>query len=133
MTSDSASRATRSRRSLGLAITLLAGGIVAVGALEAQEAPGTAQSTPAAAAKEAPAPATPGTAAVPTATTRAPAPGPASVPAPAAGHTAAPAQASAQPPPADAKTPSASGKSGEHFEPTEKVRADYDVSFPVDI
>jgi len=124
MTSDSASRATRSRRSLGLAIALLAGGVVAVSAPGAQEAPKTAQPAPAATAKEAPAPATPGTAAAPTAATKATA----------AGQTAAPPQASSQPPPAaDAKTPPARGKSGEHFEPTEKVRADFDVSFPVDI
>jgi len=110
MTSDSASRVTRSSR--GLALAFLAVGIVAVTATSAQQAPASAQSTPVAPAKDAPASAPAGTAATPAASQ------------PPAG---------AKPPPAGASRGSTGGQSPEHFEPTEKVRADFDVSFPVDI
>ena len=109
MTSDSASRVTRSRRSLVAAVALFAGGLVAVGALRAQEPPLPPQTQP----------------------------------------TAPPAEDKAQPPasappaggtqPPDGKAPPASrgststGQTQEHFEPTEKIRADFEVSFPVDI
>jgi len=88
MTSASASRVTRSRRSLGLAVALLCGALAVVGALRAQ-VPG--QKPPAG---------------------------------------VSPAAAA---PPADGKPARGSGASPSHFEPTEKVRADFDVSFPVDI
>jgi predicted lipid-binding transport protein (Tim44 family) len=91
------------------AVALFAGGLVAVGVLRAQESQAPAQSQPAA---------------------------------PAAQDKAQP-PASAPPagraPPADAKAPPASrgpagtGQAQEHFEPTEKIRADFEVSFPVDI
>jgi hypothetical protein len=42
---------------------------------------------------------------------------------------------SAEPPagPADGAAPGPKGPSPSRFEPTEKVRADFDVSFPIDI
>jgi hypothetical protein len=91
MTSDSASRVTRSSRSLRLAVMLFLGALAAATVLRAQEPP-KATATP-------------------------PAPAP-------AGDKAAPATATDRKP--------ASAPSG-RFEPTEKVRADFDVSFPVDI
>ena len=60
-------------------------------------------------------------------------------PADAANATSAPepaADAAAQPQPADEKSAPAGAATGQpkgRFEPTEKVRADFDVSFPVDI
>jgi hypothetical protein len=108
MTSASASRVTRSRRSLGLAIALFAGGIVAVATLHAQQAPNPAPPQVAPEAKDTPAAAT-----------------------------GAPVAAQPQTEPANAapaaRGKAAAGQSQEHFEPTEKVRADFDVSFPVDI
>jgi hypothetical protein len=134
MTSDSGSRVTRSKRSLGLAIALLAGVVVAVTGLRAQETPATAQ----------PAPATvPGNAPASTGSETAPSPvakGNASALPQTPGSPAAQAPAVSPPQPADAKSPPAGasrgttgGGSKDRFEPTEKVRADYDVSFPVDI
>ena len=87
MTSDSASRVTRSRWHLLGAVALLA----VVGVLRAQE-------------PQAPAP-----------------PPPASAPAPAAN------------PPATNPPAAKPGRTQDRFEPTEKVRADFDVSFPIDI
>jgi hypothetical protein len=98
MTSDSASRVTRSRRDLTLAVVLFVGALAVVTALSAQEAP-----------KAAPA-------AQPTEQTAPPA-------TPAEGKTAPPAAAT------DRKPATSPGR----FEPSEKVRADFDVSFPVDI
>lgn len=46
---------------------------------------------------------------------------------------AAPAPAANPPDAATAKPPAASKSSPQHFEPTEKVRPDFDVAFPVDI
>jgi predicted lipid-binding transport protein (Tim44 family) len=124
MTSDSASRVTRSKRGLLLAIALLAGGIVALGvpgSPRAQQAPASPQAQPAESVDGAPAPAPPaGTAEAPAATDTAP--------------TQAPGVS--QPKPADEKSPpagAASSQPQERFVPTEKVRADFDVSFPVDI
>ena len=109
MTSASASRVTRSRRSLGLALLLFAGVLAAATVLRAQEA------TPPPAADKAAEP-----------------PQAAGKPAPAADTAgkdgAAPAGAAQQ------SRPAASGAaSPSRFEPTEKVRADFDVSFPTDI
>ena len=98
MTSDSASRVTRSRWHLVGALALLA----VVGVLRAQE-PEAPASTP---------PANP----------PAPAPNAPATSAPAAATPAAAAPASAKP-----------GRTQDRFEPSEKVRADFDVSFPVDI
>jgi hypothetical protein len=108
MTSASASRVTRSRRSLRLALLLFAGVLAAVTVLRAQEAappPADKAAEPAqAAGKAAPAADTAGK------------------------DGAAPAGAAQQPRPAAPGTASPS-----RFEPTEKVRADFDVSFPIDI
>ena len=107
MTSASASRVTRSRRSLQLALLLFAGVLTGVTVLRAQE---TRPAAPAAAS-----------------------------PAPAQTAPTAPAPAASQDEPGDAanaakaKPPAASGPSPARFEPTEKVRADFDVAFPVDI
>jgi hypothetical protein len=109
MTSDSASRVTRSRRNLVAAVALFAGGLVAVGALRAQEPQAPAQPQPAAPAAEdkaqRPASAPPAGSTVPT---------------------------DAKVPPAG-RSPAPAGQTQEHFEPTEKIRADFEVSFPVDI
>jgi hypothetical protein len=108
MTSASASRVTRSRNSLALAIALFAGGIVAVATLHAQQAPNPAPPQAAPPANDAPAAA------------------------PVAPVTGQSQTQPANAPPAARGKPAA-GQSQEHFEPTEKVRADFDVSFPVDI
>lgn len=107
MTSAFASRVTRSRRNLQLAL-LLSAAVLAAGTLRAEESP----------------PATPGRAG--------PAPGQAApaAAAPAAAEAAAPAEAPAQA--ASPPVPS-TGPSPARFEPTEKVRADFDVPFPIDI
>jgi hypothetical protein len=55
-------------------------------------------------------------------------PAPASTPA-----AATPAPATSPPDAAAAKPSAASKSSPQHFEPTEKVRPDFDVAFPVDI
>jgi hypothetical protein len=107
----------RSRPGLRLAATLVAsvvGLLGTVGAPGAQVAP--AQAPPAAAADVTPATAPAGTdpGTAPTEDAKAPA---ASQP---SGEKSAPAGA-------------ATGQPKERFEPTEKVRADFDVSFPVDI
>jgi hypothetical protein len=119
MTSDSASRATRSSRNLRLALALFMGGLAAVTALRAQETPKAPSSTTASQQQAPPA----NEAA-------------AEAPAPAAAAPARKAESgNAKPAPADdadrksGKVGTASGR----FEPTEKVRADFDVSFPVDI
>jgi hypothetical protein len=103
MTSASASRVTRSSRSLRRAVLLFAGVLAGITALRAQEPPASPSPAPAA-GPETPQPA-------------APAPATATDPK-AAGKTNAP--------PASTSTPA-------RFEPTEKVRADFDVSFPIDI
>jgi hypothetical protein len=103
MTSDSASRVTRSRWHLLGAVALLA----VVGVLRAQEPQAPASPPPA----SAPAPA-----ANPPATNP-----------PAANPPASTAPAAGAPPAAK------SGRTQDRFEPTEKVRADFDVSFPIDI
>jgi hypothetical protein len=104
MTSASASRVTRSRRNLQLALLLFAGVLAAATVLRAQE---TAPKPPAAEG------ATPAQSAPPAAASES--------------ETAEAATAAPATPPAPA------GKSPARFEPTEKVRADFDVSFPIDI
>ena len=113
MTSDSASRVTRSRRDLRLAVALLLGTTAVVTALDAEETPKPTVASPA--PSVAPGPATP---AVPAETEAAPA-----EPAVPAADKAAPV----------AEPGRKAGPSPGRFEPTEKVRADFDVSFPVDI
>jgi hypothetical protein len=106
MTSDSASRVTRSKRDLRLAVALFLGALAVVTALRAQEPP------------------------------QAPAPEPVEAPAPGQ-DTATPAEGTAAPPEGTAPPAADAGRkpgtSPGRFEPTEKVRADFDVSFPVDI
>ena len=103
MTSASASRVTRSSRSLRRAALLFAGVLAGITVLRAQEPPARPSPAPAAG------PATP--------------------------EPAAPAPAAATDPKAAAKTnaPPASTSTPARFVPTEKVRADFDVSFPIDI
>ena len=113
MTSASASRVTRSSRSLRLALLLLGGVLAVTGALRAQEAgrPAPAPAPEAAATTEG----TEGT----------------------EGAKGAKDEAVKQPaaaePDAAEKAPPPKGPSPNRFEPTEKVRADFDVSFPIDI
>jgi hypothetical protein len=102
MTSASASRVTRSSRSLRRAALLFAGVLAGITVLRAQEPPATPPPAP---------PAGPVT------------PEPA---APASAAATDPKAAKTNAPPASTSTPA-------RFEPTEKVRADFDVSFPIDI
>ena len=126
MTSDSASRVTRSRRSLQRSLLLTAAVLAGVTVLRAQGTPPAA----------APAAAPPAGQAAP-----AGAPPPAgktapTAPADASGNPATPpaSPASADPPaPAAGKAGGKVGPTRDRFEPSEKVRADFDVSFPVDI
>lgn len=104
MTSASASRVTRSSRSLRRAVLLFAGVLAGITVLRAQETPPV------------PEPATTTTASPATAKPAAP---------PAAGP-AKPVNPPTNPPATSTSTPA-------RFEPTEKVRADFDVSFPIDI
>ena len=108
MTSASASRVTRSSRSLRLALLLLGGVLAVAGALRAQEAGRPAPAPEAEATTE-------GT----------------------EGAKGAKDEAVKQPaaaePDAAEKAPPPKGPSPNRFEPTEKVRADFDVSFPIDI
>lgn len=108
MTSASASRVTRSSRSLRLALLLVGGGLAVAGVLRAQETPRPAPAPEAEATTE-------GTEVV----------------------EAAKDAAVKRPPAAEAdaaeKAPPPKGPSPNRFEPTEKVRADFDVSFPIDI
>ena len=109
MTSASASRVTRSRRSLQFALLLFAGVLAGVTVLRAQEAAPPP-------AERADAPAQPGSRADPAA-------GAADK-----GGTAPAGDAATQP-----RSAVPAGSSPPRFEPTEKVRADFDVSFPIDI
>ena len=102
MTSDSASRVTRSRWHIVGAVALLA----VAGVLRAQQPTAPAPSPPA----SAPAPS-------------------ASPPTPAAPASGPPAAS----PPASTAPAAKPGRTQDRFEPSEKVRADFDVSFPVDI
>jgi hypothetical protein len=133
MTSDSASRVTRSRRSLWRALLLTAAVMAGVTVLRAQEAaPAAPPATAPRPAASAPPAGAPDDAAVPGDGGR-------------GDEARKPADVEAKPPStaapdgADASAPSAAkpdGKVGptrDRFEPTEKVRADFDVSFPVDI
>jgi hypothetical protein len=133
MISDSASRATRSRRSLQRATLLFLAVLAGVTVLRAQEtAPPAAPTTPlpSPAVKAADKPLPPATASTAAGDTPA-------APAATAGAAAAPdAAASSDAGSSGAKEAKPAGKVGptrDRFEPSEKVRADFDVSFPVDI
>ena len=130
MTSASASRVTRSSRSLRLAILLFAGVLAAATVLRAQDTP---PATPA----QAPAASAAGAAGsgdeTPSGTpgevkSGEPATGDAQHEGAAAGER--PAETN---PPAPADRTRPVGPTPGRFEPTEKVRADFDVSFPIDI
>jgi len=112
MTSGSASRVTHSRRSLRLSLLLFAGVLAGAAALRAQET----------------APTPPGSTAAPAA--QEPRQDEASAAAAAADVEGAKATNGDKSKPA---APASSGPTPERFEPTEKVRADFDVSFPIDI
>ena len=114
MTSDCASRVTRSRRHLLLALLLFAGVLSVVTVLRAQE------SAPASAGKPAAPAGTPGSDAANSGRD----PAPDAVP---------PTTPSADAPAGTTAAPAPKGASPSRFEPTEKVRADFDVSFPIDI
>lgn len=137
MTRASASRATRSSRDLRLLVLLALACVAGVTVLRAQEtppadaetAPVTEPGGPEAAAEDekidfpdAPDPnATP--------------PKPPAAPPSEGPTTEAPAEVDGEEPPPETtpRTPGVVGDTPGHFEPTEKVRADFDVSFPVDI
>jgi hypothetical protein len=134
MTSDSASRVTRSRRNLWLALAVFASCLAVAGMPRAQET-AVEPERAADAAESAGTPADPGSAGV----KRAPAevdPGTADS---ASGSGDAQKgtdedSTATKPTPADSSSkPAKSGTTPGRFEPTEKVRADFDVSFPVDI
>ncbi len=110
MTSDSASRVTRSSRSLQRALLLFGACLVLAGVLGAQE-----PSAPGPSGEAAPQPADAGP------------------PQPADGSPAETAPPDGAPDGAADGRPRTVGPTPDRFEPTEKVRADFDVSFPVDI
>ena len=133
MTRVSASRATRSSRDLRLLVMLALACVAGITVLRAQE-------TPPADAETAPVTEPDGT--------EAPAEGekidfpdaPDPTAAPSKPTTEPPAAAAGEevdeeepPPEATPRKPGVVGDTAGHFEPTEKVRADFDVSFPVDI
>jgi hypothetical protein len=115
MTSDSASRVTRSSRNLRLAVLVFLGALAAATGLRAQE-PSKAAPVPAPANEPTAKPAAEPPVAASSDEAESTAP---------AGDKSSPASATDRKPPGAAS----SGR----FEPTEKVRADFDVSFPVDI
>jgi hypothetical protein len=126
MTSASASRVTRSSRSLRVAVAMFAGVLAVVTVLRAQETPPAAPAT-------APAEIPPGAAASGAdASTEAPASGPAAAEAQEDSVATSEPSAAADTP-ASADRPRPVGPTPGRFEPTEKVRADFDVAFPIDI
>ena len=115
MTSDSVSRVTRSSCNLRLAVLAFLGALAAATALRAQEPSKATVPAPAPASE----PATKSAAEPPVAAQSGEA------------ESTAPAGEKSAPPAATDRKPA--GASSGRFEPTEKVRADFDVSFPVDI
>jgi len=130
MTSASASRVSRSSRSLRLAIVLFAGVLAAETVLQAQD---TAPAAPAPAPAATPAESPPGAAASGDEASGESRPGePTTDQAQDEGATAGERPAETNPPaPADRTRPV--GATPGRLEPTEKVRADFDVAFPIDI
>jgi hypothetical protein len=138
MTRASASRATRSSRDLRLLVLLALACLAGITVLRAQERP-PADSATAPASAEQPAaqapdegekiefPDAPDPNAAPSAS-----PAPAGTEAPAAEDDAGTDEVE-PPPETTPRKPGVVGDTPGHFEPTEKVRADFDVSFPVDI
>jgi hypothetical protein len=137
MTRASASRATRSSPDLRLLVLLALACVAGITVLRAQETPPAAGETaPAAAEPAAQAPDEGEKIEFPDAPDPNAAPAAPTVPA----TTEAPAAEGEEgsdeeepPPEAAPRTPGVVGDTPGRFEPTEKVRADFDVSFPVDI
>jgi len=137
MTRASASRATRSSRDLRLLVLLALACVAGITVLRAQETPpADAETAPVAEPDDTEAAAEDEKIEFPDA------PDPTAAPSkpPAAPTTEAPAAAAGEevdeeepPPETTPRTPGVVGDTAGHFEPTEKVRADFDVSFPVDI
>ena len=137
MTRASASRATRSSRDLRLLVLLALACVAGITVLRAQETPpADAETAPVAEPDDTEAAAEGEKIEFPDA------PDPTAAPSkpPAAPTTEAPAAAAGEevdgeepPPETTPRTPCVVGDTAGHFEPTEKVRADFDVSFPVDI
>ena len=137
MTRASASRATRSSRDLRLLVLLALACVAGITVLRAQETPpADAETAPVAEPDDTEAAADGEKIEFPDA------PDPTAAPSkpPAAPTTEAPAAAAGEevdeeepPPETTPRTPGVVGDTAGHFEPTEKVRADFDVSFPVDI
>lgn len=139
MTRASASRGTRSSRDLRLLVLLALACMAGITVLRAQETPPAGDEAAPAAAEE-PAAQTPAEGekiefpdapepnAAPPSAPRAPA----ATKAPAAEEEEA-TDEEEPPPETGPRTPGVVGDTPGHFEPTEKVRADFDVSFPVDI
>lgn len=130
MTRDSGSRVTRSKRELRLLVLLAAACATGITVLRAQESPQAPDPGPSAAETDAAGPAASESPPAPDPT--APAAAPAATDPPAAPP---PAGGDEDEPPSDAapRTQGTVGPTPGHFEPSEKVRADFDVSFPVDI
>jgi hypothetical protein len=130
MTSASASRVTRSSRSLRLAIALFAGVLAAVTVLRAQETPPSAPAPTPAAAPDAPAAGAAASGGESSGDAR---PGEPTTDRAQDEGAAVGEQPAATNPPAPADRTRPVGPTPGRFEPTEKVRADFDVAFPIDI
>jgi hypothetical protein len=131
MISASASRVTRSERSLRLGLLLFAGVLAGVTVLRAQEPPPpapAARTVPASNPSTAEPPAQPGAAAPDEAAAKQ-----ADTPDETASTEAARPAATERDDVADQAAAPPAGPSPARFEPTEKVRADFDVAFPIDI
>ena len=142
MTRVSASRATRSSRDLRLLVLLALACVAGITVLRAQETPpADAETAPVAEPDSTEAPAEGEKIEFPDAPDPTAAPSKPPAPPTSEGPTteAPPATADEEvdgeepPPETTPRTPGVVGDTPGHFEPTEKVRADFDVSFPVDI
>jgi predicted lipid-binding transport protein (Tim44 family) len=130
MTSDSESRVTRSRRGLRRTTLLYLAVLAGVTVLRAQESPPTAaQPQPAAQQTSSTAESAAQQPASPASPNETP---PSAAPTEGGQDVAADAEAEAPGKP-DARPAGKVGPTRDRFEPSEKVRADFDVSFPVDI
>lgn len=139
-TRASASRATRSSRDLRLLVLLALACVAGITVLRAQETAPAAGEPPADTAGARPAgeekidfPDAPDPSAAPPARTEPAGTAPAVSEAPPEEDEAATEEEEEPPPEATPRTPGVVGDTPGRFEPTEKVRADFDVSFPVDI
>ena len=136
MTRASASRVMRSRRDLRLSVLLALACLAGITVLRAQEPP-PAAGEPATTEAPAPEPTTGQDEKIEFPDAPDPGAAPPAQPKPPA-ETTAPAgdeevDEDEPPPQTTPRTPGVVGDTPGRFEPTEKVRADFDVSFPVDI